>query len=85
LSDPHRRRKHYGPVTEKALSAAEEAVRWLVERCHRGSRLYQRAPRAVAQVSRTGKWHLNAIAQLRKELDISDDPTTAEADKKRGA
>jgi hypothetical protein len=72
-------------VTEKALSAAEEAVRWLVERCRRGGRLYQRAPRAVAQVSRTGKWHLNAIAQLRKECDISDDPTAAEAGRSRGA
>ena len=73
------------PDTEKALSAAEAAVRWLVERCYRGSRLYPRAPRAVAQVSRTGKWHLNTIAQLRKESDISDDPTAAEAGRKRGA
>jgi hypothetical protein len=57
------------PVTQNALSAAEEAVRWLVEQCRRNGRLYQRAPRAVAQVSRTGKWHLNAISVLRRALD----------------
>ena len=56
------------PVTQNALSAAEEAVRWLVEQCRRGGRLYSRDPRAVAQVSRTGKWHLAAIDALRRAL-----------------
>lgn len=58
------------------LRAAEEAVRRLVEECRRGGRLYQRDPRAVAQVSRTGKWHLNAIAHLREVLDAPTDAET---------
>jgi hypothetical protein len=57
------------PVTQNALGAAEEAVRWLLEQCRRGGRLYPRSPRVVAQVTRTGKWHLNAIAALRRVLD----------------
>lgn len=58
------------------LRAAEEAVRRLVEECRRGGRLYQRDPRVVAQVSRTGKWHLNAIAHLRAVLDAPIDAET---------
>jgi hypothetical protein len=51
------------------LRAAEETVGRLVEACSKDGTLYLRDPRAVAQVSRTGKWHLNAIAALRKSLD----------------
>lgn len=69
------------PPTLDIVHAAEEAVRRLVEECHRGGRLYQRDPRAVAQVSRTGKWHLNAIAHLRKVLDAPD--TTQAGNSKR--
>jgi hypothetical protein len=61
------------PATEHALAAAEEAVRCLIEHCRRGGRLYNCAPRAVAQISRTGKWHLAAIDALRKALDAQDD------------
>jgi hypothetical protein len=64
---------------------AQDAESRLLLRCHKSGPLYRRSPKVVAQVSRTGKCHLNAIAQLRKELDVSDDPTTADADKKRGA
>jgi hypothetical protein len=55
--------------TQNMLRAAEEAVARLVEECHKGGALYSRNPRIVAQVSRTGKWHLSAIAALRKVLD----------------
>jgi hypothetical protein len=61
------------PVTQNALAAAEEAVHSLVAQCRRGGGLHQANPRAVAQVSRTGKWHLSAIAALRKVLDAPDD------------
>jgi hypothetical protein len=56
------------PTTLEALRAAEEAVCRLVEVCRRGGQLYARDPRKVAHVSRTGKWHLNAIAALCREL-----------------
>ena len=46
------------------LQKAETIVRRLVEECRKDSPLYQTNPRAVAQVSRTSKWLLNAIAQL---------------------
>ena len=44
------------PGTQNALDRAGEAVRQLVEECRKGGPLYARGPRAVAQVSRTGKW-----------------------------
>ena len=56
------------PHTEKTLHAAEEAAADLVKAMARSGRLYQRCPRAAAQVSRTAKWLLNAIAALRREL-----------------
>jgi len=56
------------PQLENTLRAAEEAVNRLVEACGKPGPVYARNPRAVAQVSRTGKWHLNAIAALRKVL-----------------
>ncbi len=60
--------------TQNMLHAVEEAVSCLIGKCGKNSPLYVRDPRAVAQVSRTGKWHLNAIAALRKSLDT---PCTA--------
>jgi hypothetical protein len=50
------------------LRAAEEAVGRVIETCQRGGPLYARDPRAAAQVSRTAKWHLSAIAALRQAL-----------------
>ncbi|HYT89533.1 MAG TPA: hypothetical protein VEL76_12575 [Gemmataceae bacterium] len=47
--------------TRKLLCAAEQAVGRLVEKCHKGDPLYATNPKAVAQVSRTGKWFLNAL------------------------
>lgn len=51
------------------LQKTEKVVRQLVEECQKHGPLYQANPRAVAQVSRTGKWLLNAIAQLNKQPD----------------
>lgn len=55
--------------TLNMLRAAEEAVSRLVEACQKGSTLYQCHRKAVAQVSRTGKWHLNAITALRRVMN----------------
>jgi hypothetical protein len=54
--------------TQKSIRTAELAVARLVEECHKHGPLYVQHPGAVAQVSRTGKWLLNAIAALRREL-----------------
>jgi hypothetical protein len=62
------RRPRTDPTAQETLRAAEEAVTRLIEACRKPGPLYQRDPRAVAQVSRTGKWHLNAIATLGKVL-----------------
>ena len=56
------------PTTSNALRAAERAVTRLVEECVKDGPLYAESPRAVAQIGRTGKWLLNAIAALRREL-----------------
>lgn len=60
------------PIPE-AIQAAEKAVGQLVEECRKASSLHQQNPKAVAQVSRTGKWLLNAIASLRKALNTLGD------------
>ena len=60
------------PQLENTLRAAEEAVSRLVEACGKPGPVYARNPRVVAQVSRTGKWLLNAIAALWKALAIPD-------------
>lgn len=50
--------------TPKIVRAAQQAVERLVTKCYKGSPLYVQNPKAVAQVSRTSKWLLNAIAKL---------------------
>lgn len=55
------------------IQAAEKAVRQLVEECRKAGPLYQKSSKAVAQVSRTGKWLLNAISSLRKALNTPGD------------
>jgi hypothetical protein len=52
----------------KKLAAAERAVNGLVQECGKQGPLYQHDPKAVAQVSRTGKWLLNAMSALRNAL-----------------
>lgn len=59
--------------TEETLRAAEEAVTRLVEQCSKDGPLYKRSPRKVAQVSRTGKWLINAVAALRQELTAQEE------------
>jgi hypothetical protein len=59
--------------TWSALRAAEAAATRLVEACRKGGPLYARSPKAVAQVSRTGKWLLNALAALHRDLNAADD------------
>ena len=56
------------PRTLKKLAAAERAVNCLVQECGKQGSLYRHDPKAVAQVSRTGKWLLNAITALRSAL-----------------
>jgi hypothetical protein len=62
------------PVTPNALRAAQDAVTGLVEACRKPGPLYRRSPRAVAQVSRTGKWLLNALEALHRELNRPAEP-----------
>jgi hypothetical protein len=58
--------------TRELLRAADWAVRRLVEACRKGCAVYASVPKAAAQVSRTGKWHLNAITDLRTALGEAD-------------
>jgi hypothetical protein len=59
--------------TLETINAAREAVGRLVEQCHKSGALYKECPKTVAQVSRTGKWLINAIAALRRHLDAACD------------
>jgi len=58
--------------TQNILRTAEDAVTRLVEECQKQGPLYQHSPKAVAQTSRTGKWLLNAISALHRDLDAQD-------------
>ena len=60
--------------TQEKVRAAEEAVGRLIEECRKRGLLYNENPKAVAQVSRTGKWLLNALATLRRALDAPAPP-----------
>ena len=57
--------------TLSTIQAAERAVTRLVKKCQKQGPLYVQCPKAVAQVSRTGKWLLSAIAALRRELNTA--------------
>ena len=50
--------------TRALIRSAERKVGRLVEECRKGVPLYAEAPKATAQVSRTAKWLLNALAGL---------------------
>ena len=70
--------------TLNTMRAAEQAVTRLVEQCRKPGPLYRRCPRAVAQVSRTGKWLLNALAALRRELNrpaTTEDPAAGQGER----
>ena len=55
-------------TTSEIARAAHKAVDRLVAECRKGGPLYQLRPKQVAQVSRTAKWLLNALAALDREL-----------------
>ena len=59
--------------TRALIRSAERKVGRLVEECRKGGPLYGEQPKATAQVSRTAKWLLNALASLRQA------PSTAAA------
>jgi hypothetical protein len=61
--------------TLKTFRAAEKTVTKLIEICSKTGPLYSKNPKAVAQVSRTGKWLLNAITALQRELDLASQDT----------
>jgi hypothetical protein len=56
--------------TLDVVRAAEAAVSQLVEACRKGGPVYASSPRAAAQVSRTAKWLINALAALRKAPEV---------------
>ena len=57
------------PRLLNALRAAEKAVNRLVNECRKDGPTYSQNPKAAAQISRTGKWLLNATGALRQALD----------------
>jgi hypothetical protein len=61
------------PEIYTTFHTATQAVHQLVRACSKCGPLYPQNPRAVAQVSRTGKWLLNAITRLHRELDQRPD------------
>jgi hypothetical protein len=65
------------PEIHTTFRTATQAVHQLVRACRKGGPLYPQNPRAVAQVSRSGKWLLNAITRLYRELDRRPDHTAS--------
>jgi hypothetical protein len=51
----------------QTVKQAQAAVTRLVEECRKGGPLYVQNPPAVAQVSRTAKWLLNALERLNQQ------------------
>ena len=61
------------PEIQETVDTAQNAVTQLVAVCRKGGPLYVQNPKAVAQVSRTAKWLLNALARLHRNLDFHPD------------
>jgi hypothetical protein len=57
------------PRIRSTIRSAKQSVLRLVEECRKDGPIYPKHPKAVAQVSRTGKWLLNAITTLEQTLD----------------
>jgi hypothetical protein len=57
------------PQLPEPIRVAEEAVGDLVNACRKRGALYNQHPKEAAQVSRTAKWLLNALAALRRAWD----------------
>lgn len=56
------------PETHTILQSARAAVSQLVAACQKRGSLYQLHPQKVAQASRTGKWLLNALTALDRQI-----------------
>jgi hypothetical protein len=56
------------PDLLETIRLTQEAVSRLVEACRKQSPLYRQHPQTVAQINRTAKWLLSAIAGLNKKL-----------------
>jgi hypothetical protein len=65
------------PEFQTMLESARTAVNQLVAACQKRSPLYTLHPQQVAQVSRTGKWLLNALTALDRHIqqDTADTPS----------
>lgn len=55
------------PVTHPILRRTAKTVQHLLVVCRNDGLMDKANPKAIAQVSRTGKWLLNAIAQFTNE------------------
>jgi hypothetical protein len=64
------------PGVQRTIRSAKLSLLRLVEQCRKEGPMYTACPRATAQVSRTGKWLLNAITVLEQTLDA---PVTSES------
>jgi hypothetical protein len=53
--------------TTDAIRQAQKAIEGLVAACQKHLPLYRQHPQAVAQVNRTAKWLLSAIAALNRQ------------------
>jgi hypothetical protein len=56
------------PHVLTTIRAAEKAVQRLVTACRKDGPVYAQNARAAAQISRTGKWLLNATAALQQGI-----------------
>jgi hypothetical protein len=62
----------------EVIRTAQEAVNGLITACQKHLPLYREHPQAVAQVNRTAKWLLSAIAALNRQRAM---PRPAESKK----
>jgi len=59
------------PETLESINAARTTVTQLLSACRKLGPLYAQNPRLVAQANRTGKWFLNALAALERNLNTT--------------
>jgi len=60
------------PQILHTIAVVEEAVTQLIEACCKTSPLYRQHPKQAAQVNRTAKWLLNALAGLRSSVGAAE-------------
>jgi hypothetical protein len=61
------------PETQSILQSARAAVSQLIAACQKRSPLYVLHPQKAAQVNRTGKWLLNALTALDRQIQQRTD------------